>query len=118
MSRDDPFERARAALDSAREARGADPEEDEPIIIDPRDPLGAAQTALERARAAREAAATRSNRARVAEATARMQLRRLKQQQGSGAWPASDGPDQPDPDGAEGNSSDGSPVDQPRKRRL
>lgn len=81
MSRDDPMDRARAALDAAREARGA-PDDERDEVIDPRDPYAAAEAALRHAEEAR-GRARGTGRVSVAEADAQRQLRRLKARAGA-----------------------------------
>lgn len=106
-----PFDRAKAALKAAREARGGgEEEEEEPVVThDPRDPLARAQAALDAARDARESGG-RIQRER--EARARAELDQLKALSGEppmvrpGDKPT-DGDDDPAPS---------PPV--PRKREL
>lgn len=104
---DDPLDRARTALRAARLARGVDPDEpdlpDPPAIGEgPQDPIGRAQSALERAAAVR-AEAAQGRAALERENRAKEELQRLK----GGAPAAPDAPSEP---------AGASPK--PRKRRL
>ncbi len=112
MSRDDPMGRARAALDNARRARGA--EDDDAIEIppvDPRNPMVSAEAALARARQVQEGA--KGGRITAREADAALQLRYLKRQGAGGAL----GADAPEADEAPADAEPDAPP-RPRKRRL
>jgi hypothetical protein len=110
----DPFERAKAALRAAREARGAPEDEEEEEELpphDPNDPLSRAQAALEAARRARESGG-RIQRAR--EEKARAELEQLKgQREGRPAEAA-----EPKPGPTEEPTGGSSGTASPRKREL
>lgn len=110
MSRDDPMGRARAALDAARRARGAEEDDDAIEIppVDPRNPMASAEAALARARQVQDAAKGKRITGRAADAA--LQLRHLKRRGFEGGGPPEHDPD-PEP-------SDDPPQPAPRKRRL
>ncbi len=122
MSRDDnPMDRARAALEAAREARGATDDEPEALVVDPRNPLAAAEAALQRAKEAREAASATGAGpgAAAAVAKARRELERLKRSMGSASSAArevTEGAPVAEPE--VGADEDEEPTERTPRRRL
>lgn len=108
MSTHDPDDRVRAALEAAREARGATEEEEPPLTVDPRNPYSAAEAALRKAEEARKAAEGTRGRA---EDRARKELERLKALAGAARTAIVE------PDAAEGAAEEEDIETEPRIRR-